>query len=161
MDCNLTLMLLVAPLLQNEKSWKPLKYSYFSGFFFMYCPQKYAIWCNKKLLIRWLFLSPMKKPPNEKSWKPLKYSYFSGFFFMYCPQKYAIWCNKKLLIRWLFLSPMKKPPICAILRLFSTICVNRFQGWNSTFAYPTEWGMKYNVCYRLSYPMIMIVPTGG
>lgn len=21
--------------------------------------------------------------------------------------------------------------------------------------------MKYNVCYRLSYPMIMIVPTGG
>lgn len=23
---------------------KPLKYSYFSGFLFMYCPQKYAIW---------------------------------------------------------------------------------------------------------------------
>ena len=47
----------------KRKIMKPLKYSYFSGFFFMYYPQKYAIWCNKKLLIRWLFLSPMKKPP--------------------------------------------------------------------------------------------------
>ena len=65
---------------------------------------------------------------KRKIMKPLKYSYFSGFFFMYYPQKYAIWCNKKLLIRWLFLSPMKKPPICTILHLFSTICVNHFQG---------------------------------
>ena len=65
---------------------------------------------------------------KRKIMKTAEIQFFSGFFFMYCPQKYAIWCNKKLLIRWLFLSPMKKPPICAILHLFSTICVNHFQG---------------------------------
>lgn len=27
----------------------------------MYCPQKYAIWCNKKLLIRWLFFESHEK----------------------------------------------------------------------------------------------------
>ena len=65
---------------------------------------------------------------KRKIMKTAEIQLFQRFFLYVLSAKYAIWCNKKLLIRWLFLSPMKKPPICTILHLFSTICVNHFQG---------------------------------
>ena len=65
---------------------------------------------------------------KRKIMKTAEIQLFQRFFLYILSAKYAIWCNKKLLIRWLFLSPMKKPPICTILHLFSTICVNHFQG---------------------------------
>ena len=65
---------------------------------------------------------------KRKIMKTAEIQLFRRFFLYILSAKYAIWCNKKLLIRWLFLSPMKKPPICTILHLFSTICVNHFQG---------------------------------
>lgn len=43
MDCDLTLMLLVAPPLENERLGNPLKHSRFSGFLFAVCMPKSEI----------------------------------------------------------------------------------------------------------------------
>lgn len=51
MDCNLTLMLLVAPHLENERLGNPLKHSRFSGFLFAVCMPKSEIVSRKRLCL--------------------------------------------------------------------------------------------------------------